>query len=158
ALSAQKHGVDIVSIDGFECAGHPGEDDIPALVLIPAAVRALQIPVIASGGIGDGRGMAAALALGAQGINMGTRFLCTKEAPVHDHIKQTLVAATENDTTLIFRTMHNTARVYRNSIASEVVAIERQGATFDAVRPLVTGARGKEALRSGVIDNGIITA
>ena len=158
ALSAQKHGVDIISIDGFECAGHPGEDDVPALILIPAAVRALRIPVIASGGIGDGRGMAAALALGAQGINMGTRFLCTKEAPVHNLIKQTLVAATATDTTLIFRTMNNSARVYKNSIASEVVAMERQGAAFDAVRHLVTGARGKEALRSGAINNGIVTA
>jgi len=158
ALSAQKHGVDIVSIDGFECAGHPGEDDIPALILIPAAVRALKIPVIASGGIGDGRGMAAALALGAQGINMGTRFVCTKEAPVHNQIKQTLVAASENDTALIFRTMRNTARVYKNSIASEVISMERQGANFDAVRHLVTGARGKEALRTGSINNGIITA
>jgi nitronate monooxygenase len=158
ALSAQKHGVDIVSIDGLECAGHPGEDDIPALILIPAAVRALKIPVIASGGIGDGRGMAAALALGAQGINMGTRFVCTKEAPVHNQIKQTLVAASENDTALIFRTMRNTARVYKNSIASEVISMERQGANFDAVRHLVTGARGKEALRTGSINNGIITA
>lgn len=158
ALSAQKHGVDIVSIDGFECAGHPGEDDIPALILIPAAVRALKIPVIASGGIGDGRGMAAALVLGAQGINMGTRFLCTREAPVHNLIKQTLVAANENDTTLIFRTLHNTARVYKNSIACEVVTLERHGASFEEVRHLVTGARGKEALRSGAINNGIVTA
>ena len=93
ALSAERHGVDIVSIDGFECAGHPGEDDIPNLILIPAAVRALKIPIVASGGIGDGRGMAAALALGAEGINMGTRFMCTKEAPIHDNIKQALVAA-----------------------------------------------------------------
>ena len=158
ALSAQRHGVDIVSIDGFECAGHPGEDDIPALILIPAAVRALKIPVIASGGIGDGRGMAAALALGAQGINMGTRFLCTKEAPVHNHIKQTLVAASENDTALIFRTMRNTARVYKNAIASEVLTMERQGATFDSIRHLVTGVRGREALRSGAIHNGVVTA
>src|SRR5690606_19822307 len=113
---------------------------------------------IASGGIGDGRGMAAALVLGAQGINMGTRFLCTREAPVHNLIKQTLVAANENDTTLIFRTLHNTARVYKNSIACEVVTLERHGASFEEVRHLVTGARGKEALRSGAINNGIVTA
>lgn len=103
ALSSERHGVDVVSIDGFECAGHPGEDDIPNLILIPAAVRALKIPIVASGGIGDGRGMAAALALGAQGINMGTRFMCTKEAPIHDNIKQALVAAGERDTNLIDR-------------------------------------------------------
>lgn len=91
ALSAEKHGVDIVSIDGFECAGHPGEDDIPNLILIPAAVAALKIPVVASGGIGNGRGMAAAFALGAQGINMGTRFMCTKEAPIHDKDRKSVV-------------------------------------------------------------------
>ena len=110
ALSAERHGVDMVSIDGFECAGHPGEDDVTNLILIPAAVQALKIPVIASGGIADGRGMAAALVLGAQGINMGTRFMCTQEAPIHDNIKQALVSATERDTNLMFRTLHNTCR------------------------------------------------
>ena len=119
ALSAERHGVDIVSIDGFECAGHPGEDDVPNLILIPAAVRALKIPIVASGGIGDGRGMAAALALGAQGINMGTRFMCTREAPIHDNIKQALVEAGERDTNLMFRTMHNTARVFKNAISTK---------------------------------------
>jgi NADH:quinone reductase (non-electrogenic) len=158
ALSAERHGVDIVSIDGFECAGHPGEDDIPALILIPAAMRALKIPVIASGGIGDGRGMAAALALGAAGINMGTRFMCTKEAPVHENIKQALLAATERDTALMFRTMHNTARVYNNAIAREVVALERRGVTFGEVRHLVAGARGRNALRNGEIDSGVVSA
>ena len=158
ALSAERHGVDIVSIDGFECAGHPGEDDVPNLILIPAAVKALKIPIVASGGIGDGRGMAAALALGAQGINMGTRFMCTKEAPIHDNIKQALVAATERDTTLMFRTMHNTARVYRNAISSEVVAMEKRGARFEEVRHLVAGARGKVALRSGDVNGGVVSA
>jgi nitronate monooxygenase len=158
ALSAERHGVDIVSIDGFECAGHPGEDDVPNLILIPAAVKALKIPIVASGGIGDGRGMAAAMALGAQGINMGTRFMCTKEAPIHDNIKQALVAATERDTTLMFRTMHNTARVYRNAISSEVVAMERRGAKFEEVRHLVAGARGKVALRSGDVNGGVVSA
>ena len=147
ALSAERHGIDIVSIDGFECAGHPGEDDVPGLILFPAAVRALKIPIVASGGIGDGRGMAAALALGAQGINMGTRFMCTKEAPIHDNIKQALVAAGERDTNLMFRTMHNTARVFKNAISSEVVAMEKRGAKFEEVRHLVTGARGKVALQ-----------
>jgi NAD(P)H-dependent flavin oxidoreductase YrpB (nitropropane dioxygenase family) len=158
ALSAERAGVDIVSIDGFECAGHPGEDDVPNLILIPAAVRALQIPVIASGGIGDGRGMAAALALGAQGINMGTRFMITKEAPIHDNIKQALVKAGERDTNLMFRTMHNTARVFKNAISNEVVAMERKGAKFEDVRPLVAGTRGKIALKDGNVDGGVISA
>jgi NAD(P)H-dependent flavin oxidoreductase YrpB (nitropropane dioxygenase family) len=159
ALSAQKYGVDIVSIDGFECAGHPGEDDIPGMVLIPAAVRVLEIPVVASGGIGSGAGMAAALALGAQGINMGTRFMCTKEAPIHDNIKQALVKASERDTKLIFRTLHNTARVLKNAISEEVVAIEqRGGATFDDVRPLVAGGRGRQAMRDGDVDGGVVSA
>jgi len=159
ALSAERHGVDMISIDGFECAGHPGEDDIPGLVLIPAAVRALKIPVIASGGIGSGAGMAAALALGAEGINMGTRFMCTQEAPIHDEIKQALVRAGERDTNLIFRTMHNTARVLKNDVSNEVVAIERRGgATFEDVRPLVLGARGREALKSGEVNGGIVSA
>ena len=158
ALSAERAGVDIVSIDGFECAGHPGEDDVPNLILIPAAVRALQIPVIASGGIGDGRGMAAALALGAQGINMGTRFMITREAPIHDNIKQALVQAGERDTNLMFRTMHNTARVFKNAISNEVVAMERKGAKFEDVRPLVAGARGRVALKEGNVDGGVISA
>jgi nitronate monooxygenase len=158
AQSAERYGVDIVSIDGFECAGHPGEDDVPNMILIPAAVRALKIPIVASGGIGDGRGMAAAFALGAEGINMGTRFMCTKEAPVHDNIKQALVSATERDTSLMFRTMHNTARVYKNAIAEEVVAMEKRGAKFEEVRPLVAGARGKVALRNGDVNGGVVSA
>jgi NADH:quinone reductase (non-electrogenic) len=158
ALSAQRYGVDMVSIDGFECAGHPGEDDIPGLVLIPAAVRALEIPVIASGGIGSGAGMAAVFALGAEGINMGTRFMCTQEAPVHDQIKQALVRASERDTKLIFRTLHNTARVFKNAISEEVVAIEQRGGTFEDVRPLVLGSRGRQALESGAVDEGIVSA
>lgn len=160
ALSAERAGVDIISIDGFECAGHPGEDDIPGLILIPAAVRALRIPVIASGGIADGRGMAAALALGAQGVNMGTRFLCTREAPVHDDIKQALVAAGERDTNLILRSMRNTARVFRNAVSDEVVALEKRpgGARFEEVRPLVAGQRGRAALESGDVQDGIVSA
>jgi nitronate monooxygenase len=158
ALSAERHGVDIVSIDGFECAGHPGEDDVPNMILIPAAVKALRIPVIASGGIADGRGMAAALALGAQGINMGTRFMCTREAPIHDEVKRALVAASERDTNLIFRTMHNTARVFKNAVSNEVVALERRGAKFEDVRHLVAGSRGREALRTGNVQDGIISA
>ncbi len=160
ALAAQKRGVDIVSIDGFECAGHPGEDDVPGLVLIPAAVRALQVPVIASGGIADGRGMAAALALGAEGVNMGTRFVATTEAPVHDRIKQALVAARETDTRLMFRTLRNSARVLTNATSEEVLRLERRegGASFEELRPLVAGARGRAALQSGQVDDGVVWA
>jgi len=158
ALSAERHGVDVVSIDGFECAGHPGEDDVPNLILIPAAVDALKIPIVASGGIGDGRAMAAALALGAQGINMGTRFMCTREAPIHESVKQALLKATERDTNLIFRTMHNTSRVLKNAVSDEVVAMEKRGAKFEEVRHLVAGARGKVAIRSGDVDGGIVSA
>lgn len=160
ALSAERNGVDIVSIDGFECAGHPGEDDVGGLVLIPLAVCALKIPVIASGGIADGRGMAAALALGAQGINMGTRFFATQEAPVHDNIKQMLVAATERDTRLMFRTMRNTTRVLRNAVSEEVVATENRpgGCTFEDIRHLVAGNRGSAALLAGEVDGGVVCA
>lgn len=149
-----------MSIDGFECAGHPGEEDIGGLILIPLAARKLQIPVIASGGIGDGRGLAAALALGAEGINMGTRFCATREAPIHDHIKRALLDASERDTRLIFRSLKNTARVLRNAISEEVVATERRpgGCEFEDIRPLVAGARGKVALDSGEVDGGVITA
>ncbi len=158
ALSAERHGVDIVSIDGFECAGHPGEDDIGGLILIPIAARALKIPVVASGGIGDGRGMAAALALGAEGVNMGTRFCATREAPIHHNIKQMLVAAGERDTNLIFRTLHNSGRVLKNAISNEVVGTERRpgGCEFKDIHHLVKGARGREALESGRIDEGLI--
>jgi NAD(P)H-dependent flavin oxidoreductase YrpB (nitropropane dioxygenase family) len=160
ALSAQRNGVDIISIDGFECAGHPGEDDVPGLVLIPLAVQALDVPVIASGGIGDGRGMAAALALGAEGVNMGTRFCATQEAPIHDNIKQALVNANERDTRLILRSLHNTARVFRNAVSEEVAAAESRpgGCQFEDIRPLVSGARGAAALADGDVDGAIITA
>lgn len=160
ALSAERLGVDAISIDGFECAGHPGEEDIPGLVLIPAAANKLSIPVIASGGIGDGRGMAAALTLGAEGVNMGTRFVCTKEAPIHDNIKQALVAADERQTNLIFRTLKNTARVLKNDVSDEVVATERRpgGCEFKDIQPLVAGVRGREAIESGNPDGGIVTA
>lgn len=160
ALSAERNGVDAVSIDGFECAGHPGEDDISGLVLIPVAARRLSIPVIASGGIADGHGLAAALALGAEGVNMGTRFCATQEAPIHPSIKQALLAADERDTRLIFRSLRNTARVLRNAISEEVVSLERRegGVTFEDIRPLVAGARGRAALESGQVDDGVITA
>ncbi|SFP91590.1 2-nitropropane dioxygenase precursor [Variovorax sp. PDC80] len=160
ALSAERNGVDAVSVDGFECAGHPGEDDVPGLILLPIAARKLRIPIIASGGIADGRGMAAALALGAEGVNMGTRFCVTQEAPIHDNIKQALVDASERDTKLMFRTMRNTARVFRNAISEEVVATENRlgGCEFEEIRPLVAGARGRAALESGAVQDGVVSA
>jgi nitronate monooxygenase len=159
ALSAERMGVDAISIDGFECAGHPGEDDIPGLVLIPAAADRIKIPIIASGGFGDGRGLAAALALGAEGINMGTRFCATVEAPIHQSIKDFLVANDERATNLIFRKFHNTGRVAKNSVSDEVVKIsDRPDAVFEDVRALVSGAKGRKALESGDLDSGLIWA
>ncbi|MCA2013658.1 nitronate monooxygenase family protein [Cereibacter sphaeroides] len=159
ALSAEKMGADIISIDGFECAGHPGEDDVPGLVLIPAAADQVTVPMLASGGIGDARGLVAALALGAEGVNMGTRFCATKEAPIHDSVKQFLVANSERDTKLIFRGFKNTGRVARNSVSEQVVEIgTRPGAVFEDVRPLVSGANGRQALSTGDLDAGLIWA
>lgn len=160
ALSAERNGVDVVSIDGFECAGHPGEDDVGGLILIPLAAQALKIPVIASGGIADGRGMAAALALGAEGVNMGTRFCATVEAPIHPEIKNALVRASERETNLIFRTLHNTGRVLRNAVSDEVVATERRpgGCEFKDIQPLVAGQRGRTALQTGEVNSGLVWA
>ena len=158
ALSSERAGVDVISIDGFECAGHPGEDDIPGLILIPAAADKVKIPMLASGGFGDGRGLAAALALGADGINMGTRFCATQEAPIHDAFKQAMVAADERSTDLIFRSYRNTARVAKNGISQQVVAAEKEGKPFTEVADLVKGVRGREGLQTGDTDHGIWSA
>lgn len=158
ALSAERKGVDAISIDGFECAGHPGEDDIPGLILIPAAADKVKIPMLASGGFGDGRGLVAALALGADGINMGTRFCATKEAPIHDGIKQAMVANDERATELMFRSYRNTARVAKNSVSMEAVRIEREGNPFEAIAHLVKGTRGHEGLQNGDPEHGIWSA
>ena len=160
ALKAEKVGCDAVSVDGFECAGHPGEDDVTNLVLLPAAAARLKIPMVASGGIGTGEQMAAALALGADGINMGSRFVATKEAPVHERMKQAMVDADERQTTLMFRTLNNTCRVFKNSISDEVVRIEgTPGETeFSQLQPLVAGVRGRDrCIEGGDIDDGIWT-
>lgn len=160
ALKAERIGCDMVSVDGFECAGHPGEDDVTNLILLPLAARRLSIPFLASGGLGDGRGMAAALAMGADGINMGTRFMVTKEAPIHESVKQAMVEASELDTALIYRTLRNTARVFKNGIAEQVLEIEAQpGATeFADIQPLVAGVKGKALLESGELEQGIWSA
>jgi NADH:quinone reductase (non-electrogenic) len=159
SVSAVKHGVDVISIDGFECAGHPGEDDIGLIVLLPATVDAVDVPVIASGGMADGRSLAAALALGAEGVNMGTRFMATQECAIHDAVKKRIVESTERDTLLTNRTLRNTSRVARNAVSEEVVAIQQDPTkTIEDVRHLVSGARGRaNVLEGGDIDGGIWT-
>jgi len=126
ALKAEKIGCDAVSVDGFECGGHPGEDDVPNFILLPRAAEALKIPFVASGGMADGRSLVAALALGAEGINMGTRFIATQEAPVHANVKQAIVNASELDTRLIMRSLRNTERVINNQGVERLMAIERE--------------------------------
>src|SRR5206468_7629047 len=159
ALSAERMGVDAISIDGFECAGHPGEDDIPGLVLIPAAANKVKIPMIASGGFGDGRGLVAALALGADGINMGTRFCATAEAPVHPNVKQAYIDNDERGSFLIFRQFRNTARVGRSEVSEEVVRrLSQPDANFDDVRELVAGVAGRELLKTGNLSKGVFWA
>lgn len=157
ALSAERNGVDAISIDGFECAGHPGEDDIPGLILIPSAAAKLSIPVIASGGIASAAGLVAALSLGADAVNMGTRFMATTEAPIHDNVKRQIVANDERDTVLVFREFHNTARVARNSISEQIARISQQeGATFGDIAHLASGERGRsEVLRAGDVEGGM---
>jgi nitronate monooxygenase len=159
-VSAVRKGVDVISIDGFECAGHPGEDDVGLVVLLPATVDALpDVPIIASGGMADGRSLVAALALGADAVNMGTRFLATKEANVHPNMKQRIVDSTELDTVLVGRNLRNTARVARNKVAEKVAEIQRDPTTtFDDVRELMSGARAREAVdKNGDLDGGIWT-
>jgi len=160
SLKAESIGCDMVSVDGFECAGHPGEDDVTNLILLPLAARRLTIPFIASGGFADGRGLAAALAMGADGINMGTRFMVTQEAPIHENVKQAMVEASELDTALLYRSLRNTARVFKNSVAEKVLEIEDQeGPTnFDDIAPLVKGTRGKELFERGDLEHGIWSA
>lgn len=158
AMAAERIGVDVISIDGFECAGHPGEQDVGGLVLFPATAQSLRTPVVASGGIADGRGLAAALALGCEGVNMGTRFLATQEAPIHDGIKQKIVEMDENQTQLIFRKFRNTARVYKNTVAEKVAEIEAAGGDFKDVHAYVSGEKQEEAWSTGNIEAGMVTA
>jgi nitronate monooxygenase len=153
ALKAQSLGVDAVIIDGFECAGHPGQDDVPGLVLIPAAARALSIPVLAAGGIADARGLVAALALGAEGVCMGTRFLLTRESPLHEHLKQRLLAAHENDTTLVGRRFGDSIRVLRNDLVEGALRFEAAAeTTHHDLLPLIGATRWMAAMESGSED------
>lgn len=157
AQSAIKLGVDFLSIDGFECAGHVGESDITNFILLSRARQSLKVPFIASGGFADGQGLAAALALGAEGINMGTRFMCTTEAPIHEKIKEAIVEAQETDTELVLRRWKNTSRLFKNKIASEAVKIEKESTTgkFEEVGPYVSGKRGREVFLNGDKDYGV---
>ncbi|OZF07775.1 nitronate monooxygenase [Rhodococcus sp. 15-1154-1] len=157
SVSAQKLGVDALSVDGLECAGHPGEDDVSSLVLIPAVAARTDLPIIASGGFATGAGLVAALALGADAINMGTRFVATAEAPVHPNVKDRIVANTERDTNLIFRKFRNTARVAKNAVSDEILEIEsREGTTFENIAALASGARGRQnVLIEGRMDDGL---
>ncbi|KAL3423772.1 2-nitropropane dioxygenase family [Phlyctema vagabunda] len=160
AQSAIKLGVDFLSIDGFECAGHVGESDITNFILLSRARQSLNVPFIASGGFADGQGMAAALSLGAEGINMGTRFMCTVEAPIHLKIKEEIVRAQETDTELVLRRWKNTTRLYKNKVTNEAVKIERESKTgeFAEVAPHVSGKRGREVFINGDPDYGVWTA
>jgi nitronate monooxygenase len=157
ARKAEELGCDMISIDGYECAGHPGEEDVGGLVLIPAAVNAVKIPVIASGGIGDARGFVAALALGAEGVNMGTRFLLTKEAPVHQDVKDWLLKFTERDTLLLLRAFRNTERVARTPRSERALAMERSGATVEEMRSIISGSMGQRMIEQGAVDEGIMS-
>jgi nitronate monooxygenase len=157
-LSAEKAGVDCISMDGFECAGHPGEDDIPNLVLLPAAARVIKIPMIASGGFADARGLVAALALGCDGMNMGTRFMATTEAPIHQKVKEAIVAGDERSTALILRSLRNTSRVFGNSVAKQAIEMERQGKGIAEIGPVVAGSRGRAVYETGDTEHGIWSA
>jgi nitronate monooxygenase len=160
AVTAEKLGVDVISIDGFECAGHPGEDDVGIMVLLPATVDQVSIPVIASGGMADGRSLIAALSLGADGVNMGTRFMATQEAAIHENVKRKIVENTERDTLLTNRTLRNTSRVARNAVSEEVLKIQQDATkTIDDVRHLVAGVRGRtNVMAGGDMDGGIWSA
>ena len=156
ALKAERIGCDAVSIDGFECGGHPGEDDVPNMILLPAAAAVLKVPFLASGGMADGRSLVAALALGADGIAMGTRFLATREAPVHDNVKQALLRATELDTRLVMRSLRNTERVLNNPAVTSLLDIERQRGetlTIDDIHDQVAGVYPR-VMRDGEVDSG----
>jgi nitronate monooxygenase len=159
AVKAEKIGCDVVSIDGFEAAGHPGEDDVTSLILIPLTCDAISLPIIASGGFADGRGLVGCLGLGADGMNMGTRFVATKEAPVHDNVKQALINHGERDTRLVMRTLRNTERVLHNQVVDKVLEIESRGNTkVEDIAPFVSGLVGQKMLEDGDMEKGVLSA
>ena len=157
-LKAQSIGCDAVGIDGLECAGHPGEDDVPGLVLLPTSADQIDIPIVASGGFADARGLVAALALGADAINMGSRMVATREAPVHDNVKQFMVQCSERDTVLIFRKLRNTARILKNSVAERIREVETSNPdhTIEDLIEYVSGEKSRQVLETGDLDHGII--
>jgi nitronate monooxygenase len=142
SLKAQEIGCDAVSVDGFECGGHPGEDDVPNFILLPLAAEALKVPFVASGGMADGRSLVAALALGAEGINMGTRFIATQEAPVHEKVKQAIVQATELDTRLVMRSLRNTERVLNNAAVEAILRIEKEKGAALQIQDIIQQVAG----------------
>jgi len=155
SLKAERIGCDAVSVDGFECAGHPGEDDIPGLILLARAAEELKIPYVASGGMGNARSLVAALGLGADGINMGTRFIATVEAPVHDNVKKALVEADELSTRLIMRPLRNTERVLNNAAVEKIREIEKEKGSnvgIEDIYPLVAGTQNRKVLHDGEMD------
>jgi len=160
AQSAIKLGVDFLSIDGFECAGHVGESDITNFILLSRARQSLGVPFIASGGFADGQGLAAAISLGAEGINMGTRFMCTIEAPIHQKVKEAIVEAQETDTQLVLRRWRNTTRLFANKVTKEAVKVEKESLSgkFEEVAPFVSGKRGRQVFINGDVDFGVWTA
>lgn len=155
AVKAESLGADSVSIDGFECAGHPGRDDVPGLILIPTAADALSIPVAACGGFSDGRSLITALALGAEGINMGTRFMLTRESPVHERVKAGMVAASERDTALVGRSIGDPVRVWRNKLVDEALQLEAEGkfSSHSDLDPYIGAQRWMDAMESGDVDD-----
>lgn len=157
AKSAVKLGVDFLSIDGFECAGHVGEHDITNFILLSRARQELKVPFIASGGFADGQGLAAALALGAEGINMGTRFMCTIESPIHQKVKEAIVNSQETDTALVLRRWRNTTRLFSNKVSQEALKVEKESKSgeFSDVAPFVSGKRGREVFLNGDVDFGV---
>ncbi|KMU74717.1 2-nitropropane dioxygenase [Coccidioides immitis RMSCC 3703] len=160
AKSAREVWVDFLSIDGFECAGHVGETDITNFILLSRARQDLGVPFIASGGFADGYGLAAALALGAEGINMGTRFMCTVEAPIHINVKKAIVDAQEDDTQLLLRRWRNTTRLFKNKVSTEAYKIEKESKSddFSEIAPFVSGKRGRQVFLDGDVDYGVWTA
>jgi nitronate monooxygenase len=156
AKTVERLGVDAVTIVGFEAAGHPGMDDVTSLVLIPLTVEAVKIPVIAGGGIGDGRGFVAALALGAEGVLMGTRFMASKECPIHPKIGQWLLNARETDTLIIERSIKNAARVMKTEFSQRALEMEEKGATLEELLPMISGDRSKRSYISGDVNDGAI--
>ena len=156
AEKAESVGVDAVTVVGFECGGHPGMDDVPSLIVLPKAAQALNIPVIAAGGFCDGRSLIAALALGAEGILMGTRFMATKESPMHENFKQWMVEAKETDTLIVERSIRNAARIMKNEAAQTVARMEEEGATLQDLLPVIAGRVGLQAYLSGDINLGAI--